>query len=83
MANSMDMQFGNPNITQVTIANIPLPQLYQNAMQNPYAFQQYVMNNMPQAYQRAMQIMQSGNPQAVIMQMLQANGLNLGNFKLR
>ena len=81
MANSMDFGFLNPNIPKALFANASLPQMYQNAMQNPQAFQHYVMKNMPQAYQKALQIMQSGNPQAVVMQMLQSNGLNINNFR--
>lgn len=57
-------------------------QLLQQARQNPQAFNDFVRQNNPQAYQQAMQIMQSGNPQQVIVQMLQSRGLNPAMFNL-
>lgn len=57
-------------------------QLLQQARQNPQAFNDFVRQNNPQAYQQAMQIMQSGNPQQVIIQMLQSRGLNPAMFNL-
>ena len=46
------------------------------AMQNPQAFSQMMQQNNPQAYQQAMQIAQSGNPKAAILQMAKAKGIN-------
>lgn len=57
-------------------------QLLQQARQNPQAFNDFVRQTNPQAYQQAMQIMQSGNPQQVILQMLQSRGLNPAMFNL-
>lgn len=79
MANSMDRMFSN-NVPNAAPMNIQ--QAYQAAMQNPQAFREMIMRNNPQAYQRAMQIMQSGNPQQAVMQMLQARGLNPAMFNL-
>lgn len=57
-------------------------QQYQQAMQNPKAFTDYIARINPQLYQRAMQLMQGGNPQQIVMQMLQSRGLNPGMFNL-
>lgn len=59
-----------------------IQQAYQQAMQNPQAFVNYMAQMNPQAYQRAMQIAQSQNPQAAVMQMLQNRGLNPNMFNL-
>lgn len=53
-----------------------LKQAYAQARQNPVAFEEQLKRTNPQAYQQALQIRNSGNPQAVIMQMLQARGIN-------
>ena len=53
-----------------------LQQALQQARQNPAAFEEQLRRTNPQAYQQAMQIRNSGNPQAAIMQMLQARGIN-------
>ena len=57
-------------------------QLLQQARQNPQAFNDYVRQTNPQAYQQAIQIAQSGNPQQVVIQMLQSRGLNPAMFNL-
>lgn len=62
--------------------NVNIQQAYQQAMQNPQAFINHMMQTNPQAYQRAMQIAQSQNPQAAIMQMLQSRGLSPNMFNL-
>lgn len=62
--------------------NFNIQQAYQQAMQNPQAFVNHMMQSNPQAYQRAMQIAQSQNPQAAVMQMLQQRGLNPSMFNL-
>lgn len=47
------------------------------ARQNPKAFEDYVKNNNPQAYQQALQIRNSvNNPQQFVMQMAQQRGIN-------
>lgn len=46
------------------------------AKQNPQQFEDYVKQTNPQAYNRALQIRSSTNPQAIIMQMVQSGGIN-------
>lgn len=53
-----------------------LTQIVQQARQNPQAFEEHIKRTNPAAYQQAMQIRNSANPQAVIMQMAQAKGIN-------
>lgn len=53
-----------------------LEQLVQRIRQNPGAFEEQIKKNNPQAYQMALNIRNSQNPQAVIMQMIQQKGLN-------
>lgn len=53
-----------------------LSQLVQQARQNPQAFEEQIRRTNPQAYQQALQIRNSANPQAIIMQMAQARGIN-------
>jgi hypothetical protein len=61
-------------------SNIPntsnIEMLIQQIRQNPQAFEEQVRRNNPQAYQMALQIRNSPNPQAIIMQMMQAKGFN-------
>ena len=74
MSNLMDsIQF------QTVAQNTPNDSVYDllnRAKQNPREFEDYVRRTNPQAYQRALQIRGSTNPQAVIMQMTQSAGLN-------
>lgn len=51
-------------------------QLVQRIRQNPQAFEEQLKQTNPQAYQMALNIRNSQNPQAVIMQMVQQRGLN-------
>lgn len=55
---------------------LSLRQAYTQARQNPAAFEEQLKRTNPQAYQQALQIRNSGNPQAAIIQMLQARGIN-------
>ena len=50
--------------------------LIQQIKQNPQAFEEQVRRNNPQAYQMALQIRNSPNTQAVVMNMMQAKGFN-------
>ena len=50
--------------------------LIQQIRQNPQAFEEQIRKTNPQAYQMALQIRNSPNPQAIIMQMMQAKGFN-------
>ena len=72
MPNLMDKQFNNFQ------NNIPFE--FQNAInqarQNPKAFEEHVKRTNPQAYQQALNIMNLQNPQAAILQMMQAKGIN-------
>lgn len=52
--------------------------LVQQAKSNPKGFEDYIKRTNPQAYQQAIQIRNSQNPKAVIMQMMQAKGINPG-----
>ena len=61
-------------------------QLIDRIRQNPSAFEEQLKQTNPQAYQMALNIRNSPNPQAVIMQMVQQRGLNpnlLSKFGLR
>ena len=51
-------------------------QQFNNIRQNPRAFEEQLRHTNPQAYQQAMQIRNSANPQAIIMRMAQQRGLN-------
>lgn len=88
MANLMDQMQFDGNSQNCTLANgIPcdLQNIIQQARQNPQAFENYVRQTNPQAYQQAMMLRNSGNPRAAIMQMLRAKGLPmniLGMFGL-
>lgn len=80
MPNPMDNAFVNTSNEQ----NIDA--LIQQIKQNPATFEDYVRKTNPQGYQRALQIRNLQNPQAVIMQMMQSSGFNpniLGKLGLR
>ena len=74
MFNPMDNFGFNP---APAVNNQPdFQQILQQARQNPQAFENFIRQTNPQAYQQAMQIMNSPNPQAIIKQMAQAKGIN-------
>lgn len=50
--------------------------IIQQAKSNPKGFEDYIKRTNPQAYQQAMQIRNSQNPKAIIMQMMQSKGIN-------
>jgi hypothetical protein len=54
----------------------------QQVLQNPKAFEENLRQTNPQAYQRAMQIRNSGNPRAAIIEMAKAQGLNPNILKM-
>lgn len=60
----------------VPAAQPDIQQLIQQIRQNPGAFEEHIRMNNPQAYQMAMQIRNSQNPQALIMQLIQQRGIN-------
>jgi len=51
-------------------------QIVQQAKQDPRAFEENLKRTNPAAYQQALQIRNSPNPQALIMQMAQARGIS-------
>lgn len=51
-------------------------QMINQIRQNPSAFEEQLKLNNPQAYQMALNIRNSPNPQAIIRQMAQQRGLN-------
>lgn len=51
-------------------------QQLQQIRQNPRAFEEHLKKTNPQAYQQAMQIRNSANPQATVMQMAQQRGVH-------
>lgn len=78
----------NNLMDRVPFNNSPqnIEQLIQQIKQNPSAFEQHIKANNPQAYQMALNIRNSQNPQAIIMQMIQQKGFNpniLSMFGLR
>lgn len=84
MSNPMDrMQFNQVQINNPVVQNnTSIQKQYADAMRNPRAFNDYVARTNPQAYQKAMQIARSVNPQQVVIQMLQERGLVPGMFNL-
>lgn len=72
MSNLMDNTPFNSNVPN----QYNVEMLIQQIKQNPQAFEEQVRRNNPQAYQMALQIRNSSNPQAIIMQMMQAKGFN-------
>lgn len=73
MSNLMDNASFN-EIRQQPVSN--LQQMLMQARQNPQAFEEQFKRANPQAYQQAMQLRNSGNTKAAVMQMLQAKGIN-------
>ena len=53
-----------------------MEQLIDRIRQNPSAFEEQLKQTNPQAYQMALNIRNSPNPQAIIRQMAQQRGLN-------
>jgi hypothetical protein len=74
MPNLMDSTPFNNNIDTMSQQNIEA--LIQQIKQNPSMFEEQIRRNNPQAYQMALQIRNSPNPRAIIMQMMQAKGFN-------
>ena len=71
----MNSPFNNVPFTPVNPQQ-GLEALIAQARQNPQAFAEQIKRTNPAGYQRAMQIMNSPNPQALIMQMAQARGIS-------
>ena len=85
MSNPMDkFQFQSTMTPQQGQSQGPnIFDIAQQARQNPQAFEDHVRRTNPQAYQRAMQIRNSvNNPQQVITQMIQQQGLNPNIIKM-
>ena len=74
MANLMD----NVPFSSAPHSNSPqnIQTLIQQARQNPKAFEDYVRQNNPQAYQQALQIRNNPNARNLVMQMAKLRGIN-------
>jgi DNA-binding protein H-NS len=72
----------NPMDAAVMQSSQSMETLIQQARQNPQAFENYVKQTMPQAYQQALQIRNCQNPLAVITQMAQQRGINPNILKM-
>jgi hypothetical protein len=59
-----------------------LENMLRQIRQNPSAFEENLKRSNPQAYQLALQIRNSNNPQAIVMQMAQARGLSPNILKM-
>lgn len=68
--------FNSVPFTPVGQGSGDLTQVVQQAKQNPQAFEEHIKRTNPAAYQMAMQIRNSANPQAMVMQMAQSRGIN-------
>lgn len=75
MPNLMDNTPFNP-IQSCNGNGCDIVQQFNEIRQNPQAFEEHVKRNNPQAYQQALQIRNSANPQAIIMNMARQKGLN-------
>lgn len=53
-----------------------LLEIIERAKQDPLGFEEKVKQMNPEGYQRALQIRNSANPKAIVMQMAQAQGIN-------
>jgi hypothetical protein len=84
MANRFDNLPFNDFCQNAGQAQVPANQqaMLQQALQNPRAFEEHLRQSNPQAYQRAMQIRNSGNPRAAIVEMAKAQGLNPNILKM-
>lgn len=75
MSNLMDSTTYTP--AQLCHGNgCDIVQQFNNIRKNPRAFEEQLRRTNPQAYQQAMQIRNSANPQAIIMNMAQQRGIN-------
>ena len=62
---------------QSPVQTSDLVNIYNQARQNPRAFEEHVKRNNPQAYQRAHQLKNSVvNPQEAVLQIMQQRGIN-------
>lgn len=74
MPNLMDStQFVSQGIPNASPQNVF--DVVRQAKQNPRAFEEMVMRMNPQGYQRALQIRNSQNPKALVMEMARAQGI--------
>lgn len=80
----MNSPFNSANFTPAPY-NVPITsidQLIMQAKQNPIAFEEHIKATNPSAYQQALQIRNSQNPRAIVMQMAQARGINPNILKM-
>lgn len=78
----MNNPFDNFSATFVQPQQPDFQAIVQQARQNPQAFENFVRQTNPQAYQQALQLRNSGNVQNVVMQMLQNRGINPNVFRM-
>ena len=78
----MNNPFDNFSATLVQPQQPDFQAMVQQARQNPQAFENFVRQTNPQAYQQALQLRNSGNIQNVVMQMLQSRGINPNVFRM-
>lgn len=74
MANLMDSTPFNSTVNAQNPQNVEA--LIQQIRQNPSMFEEQIRRNNPQGYQMLLQIRNSPNPQALLMQMVQTRGVN-------
>lgn len=56
--------------------------MLQQVSQNPKAFEEQLRMSNPQAYQRAMQIRNSSNPRAMLIELAKSRGVNPNILKM-
>lgn len=59
-----------------------LLEIIEKAKQDPLGFEEKIKQMNPEGYQRALQIRNSANPKAIVMQMAQAQGINPNILKM-
>lgn len=75
MRNLMDSVPFNP-VQSCNGNGCDIVQQFNEIRQNPQAFEEHLKRTNPQAYQQALQIRNSANPQAAIMNMARQRGLH-------
>ena len=75
MPNLMDNIPFNP-VQSCNGVGCDIVQQFNEIRKNPRAFEERLRHTNPQAYQQAMQIRNSANPKAIVMNMAQQRGIN-------
>lgn len=83
MANPMDsIEFLNKSAPYSAPLSGNIFEIIQRAQQDPVGFEQMIKQMNPEGYQRALQIRNSQNPRAIIMEMARAQGVNPNIFNM-